>query len=453
MSRSAFAPAVDALVLAAAALVESVATHGFSASAATFVWVLLFPSLAVTVLAAAGIYRMRLATDLLDELRAIVGATAIAAMTTTALLIAGGADGHTEAHAVRAWLFGTVYLAAVRSGMLSSLLGSLHATPTLIVGAGAVGRLVAQRLRQHPAAGLEPVGFLDDEPLAADDPTLPVLGRFSDLGDVLERHRIGHVVFAFSKASDEATLPLVDECGRRRVRVTLVPRLFERLPRNLTIDYIGALPLVSLYPNEPAALRFQLKYTFDRFVAAALLVLLAPLLLVIAVGVAASVGTPVLFGQRRVGRDGQVFTMLKFRTMRGSAAAIGETAASLTVGPGGVEGEDRRTRLGRFLRRTSLDELPQLLNVVRGDMSLVGPRPERPELAELFREHIDRYGERQRLKAGMTGWAQIHGLRGKTSLADRIEWDNWYIENCSPWLDLKILLGTTRSLFGTPHAE
>jgi lipopolysaccharide/colanic/teichoic acid biosynthesis glycosyltransferase len=145
--------------------------------------------------------------------------------------------------------------------------------------------------------------------------------------------------------------------------------------------------------------------------------------------------------------------MVKFRTMRGRTAKHDDTTRSVTVGPGGVEGVDRRTGFGRFLRRTSLDELPQLFNVLRGDMSLVGPRPERPELAEVFREHVARYGERQRLKSGMTGWAQIHGLRGQTSLADRIEWDNWYIENCSPWLDLKILLGTARSLIGVPQAE
>jgi exopolysaccharide biosynthesis polyprenyl glycosylphosphotransferase len=453
MRRSALAPTVDVLVLSAAVLVESTGMQGASRPAAQLVWVLLFPALAVTVLAAAGMYHGRLGTDILDELRAIVGATAIAAMTTTAAAIAAGNAGQVEAQAVRVWLFGTVYLAAVRSGMLSSLFGALHATPTLIVGAGGVGRLVARRLSEHPEVGLDPVGFLDDDPLPAEEGSPPLLGGHSDLGHVLDSHRIEHVVFAFSKRSDEETLPLIDECGRRGVRVTLVPRLFERLPHSLTIDYIGALPLVSLYPNEPAALRFHLKYAFDRLAAGILLVLLSPLLLVIAVGVAFSTGVPVLFGQRRVGRDGQVFTMLKFRTMRGAAAGIEDVAPSLTVAPGGVEGEDRRTSFGRLLRRTSLDELPQLLNVVRGDMSLVGPRPERPELAELFRNHIDRYGERQRLKAGLTGWAQIHGLRGKTSLADRIEWDNWYIDNCSPWLDLKILLGTARSLLGSPHAE
>ena len=154
---------------------------------------------------------------------------------------------------------------------------------------------------------------------------------------------------------------------------------------------------------------------------------------------------PIFFRQRRVGRDGRSFDLLKFRSMRGSAAAEGG-ASSRAAGraPGGVEGVDRRTRVGRFLRRTSLDELPQLLNVLRGEMSLVGPRPERPEFVELFGHDIDRYGDRHRVKSGITGWAQVHGLRGQTSLADRVEWDNYYIENWSLWLDLKILLMTVR---------
>ena len=452
MPRSTVAPVVDLVVLTVAVVVESAGARGLS-SPVDSRWVFFFPPLAVAALASAALYRSRLGPDLLDELRAIAGATAIAAMTTTALAVAGGKGGSAAVEMSRIWVFSTVYVAAVRSGMLSPLFGRRRPVPTLIVGAGTVGQLVAKRLAEHPGVGLDAVGFLDDDPRPLSEPALPVLGSAADLGRVLEQHRIEHVVFAFSRSSHDTTLRLIDECGRRGARVTLVPRLFERLPRNVTVDYIGALPFLSLYPNEPGALRFRLKYAFDRVAAAALIILFSPVLVAAGVGVAVSTGTPILFRQQRVGRDGRVFTMLKFRTMRGGAAAHDDAMRSMTVGPGGVEGVDRRTRFGRFLRRTSLDELPQLFNVLRGDMSLVGPRPERPDLAEVFRERVARYGERQRLKSGMTGWAQIHGLRGKTSLADRIEWDNWYIENCSPWLDLKILLGTARSLIGVPQAE
>jgi len=136
-----------------------------------------------------------------------------------------------------------------------------------------------------------------------------------------------------------------------------------------------------------------------------------------------------------------VFELCKFRSMR-AAPPSGPAAVDAEHGPGGVEGEDRRTRFGAWLRRTSIDELPQLLNVVRGEMSLVGPRPERANLVELFEEIVDRYADRHRVKSGITGWAQVHGLRGRTSMVDRVEWDNYYIQNWSLWLDVKILLLT-----------
>jgi len=165
---------------------------------------------------------------------------------------------------------------------------------------------------------------------------------------------------------------------------------------------------------------------------------LAPLLLCIAAAVKLTSRGPVLFRQCRVGRDNQEFDLLKFRSM-GPPPDDGGFAPVAGSAPGGVEGLDRRTVVGRFLRRTSLDELPQLLNVARGEMSLVGPRPERPEFVEAFVRDITRYGERHRVKSGITGWAQVHGLRGQTSLSDRIEWDNYYIEHWSWKLDLKIL--------------
>jgi lipopolysaccharide/colanic/teichoic acid biosynthesis glycosyltransferase len=169
-----------------------------------------------------------------------------------------------------------------------------------------------------------------------------------------------------------------------------------------------------------------------------------------------SSGGKVLFRQRRIGRDGKEFDLYKFRSMRVTPPAgepKGQDAGPVKfllggdTAPGGVEGEDRRTAVGRFLRRTSLDELPQLLNVLRGEMSLIGPRPERPEFVHLFMDDIVRYGDRHRVKSGITGWAQVHGLRGQTSLAERVEWDNYYIANWSLGLDVKILALTFVALF------
>jgi exopolysaccharide biosynthesis polyprenyl glycosylphosphotransferase len=276
-----------------------------------------------------------------------------------------------------------------------------------------------------------------------DEPTLPVLGASWDLVDVIDRYSVGHVVFTFSTAPHDVMLRMVDECNRRGVRVTLVPRLFERIPRDMTVDYLGGIPLISIRPSSPTSWRVRTKYVLDRLAGAALIVVLAPLLLLLALAVRLSLGRPILFRQVRVGRDGRTFEMLKFRTMRLSSEPHDAAAPMRTdVAPGGVEGADRRTRVGTFLRRSSLDELPQLLNVLAGDMSLVGPRPERPEFVDLFREHVRRYDDRHRMKSGITGWSQVNGLRGKTSLSDRVEWDNWYIENWSPWLDVKILVGT-----------
>jgi lipopolysaccharide/colanic/teichoic acid biosynthesis glycosyltransferase len=188
-----------------------------------------------------------------------------------------------------------------------------------------------------------------------------------------------------------------------------------------------------------------------------LLIVLSPVIALAALAVRFSSPGPVLFSQRRVGRDGKVFDFYKFRSMRlalGGARPDGESDGSALdfllagdIAPGGIEGEDRRTPVGRLLRGSSLDELPQLFNVLRGDMSLVGPRPERPEFVELFRQDIVRYGDRHRVKSGMTGWAQVHGLRGQTSLAERVEWDNYYIANWSLGLDLKILALTFIAVF------
>jgi lipopolysaccharide/colanic/teichoic acid biosynthesis glycosyltransferase len=164
----------------------------------------------------------------------------------------------------------------------------------------------------------------------------------------------------------------------------------------------------------------------------------------LAIGVGLSAGWPVLFRQTRVGLGGRHFEIVKFRTMTQMPEDEPQLDEVLMVNiaPGGVEGVDRRTRFGTIVRRLSLDELPQLINVVRGEMSLIGPRPERPHFVEIFERTIPKYTDRHRVKPGITGWAQIHGLRGKTSLSDRIEWDNFYVENWSLWLDLKITLTT-----------
>jgi lipopolysaccharide/colanic/teichoic acid biosynthesis glycosyltransferase len=184
--------------------------------------------------------------------------------------------------------------------------------------------------------------------------------------------------------------------------------------------------------------RFSLKYAIDRVVAVLTLLILIPVLLAIALAVRVSSRGPVFFRQRRVGLGGRVFDLYKFRTMVDQPTDPGFALAN-GVAPGGVEGTDRRTGIGRLLRATCLDELPQLVNVVRGDMSLIGPRPERPEFSRRFAAEIPGYADRHRVRCGITGWAQANGLRGQTSIADRVAYDNYYIDNWSLWLELRTL--------------
>ncbi len=276
---------------------------------------------------------------------------------------------------------------------------------------------------------------------------MPLLGGSWDLEEVVRKHAVEHVIVAFSTAPNHVLLSLVRRCRALGLDVSLVPRLFEEMSRRVTIEHVGGIALARVDRTDPRGWQFNVKYAIDRVAGVTLLVLTAPLMLIIALAIKLNSPGPVLYRQRRVGLDDREFDILKFRTMALGEDREGEAAQWIAQALGAEEapaalGEDRRTKVGRFLRRVSLDELPQLLNIVRGQMSFIGPRPERPGPAVMFGEHVYRYGDRHRVRSGLTGWAQVNGLRGRTSLQDRIEWDNFYIENWSPWLDLKILLLT-----------
>lgn len=327
---------------------------------------------------------------------------------------------------------------------------------TIIVGAGVIGAQLAERLMDTPELGLIPIGFVDGNPPSSGrfDALPPLLGAPDRLDEIVVGTGAEHVIFAFTREPDSIVLPLLRRCQRLGIEVSVVPRLFENVNDRQWVEHVGGLPLIELRQTDPHGWQFAAKHTSDRLVALALVVLLSPVLALLAAGVRISSPGPVLFRQRRIGRDGTEFDILKFRSMRMAPRehdrVFQAKVARAGVAPGGVEGLDRRTRLGTFIRRTSLDELPQLLNVLMGHMSLVGPRPERPEFVEMFGEALTRYDDRHLVKSGITGWAQVHGLRGQTSLAERVEWDNWYIQNWSLWLDLKILLMTPLAVLRAP---
>ncbi len=412
-----------------------------------------YPVLTIALLGLRGLYRADHYRPLLDAVAHIAGAAALTAMLLIAFV------GITDPEARPAYLVGPVWL----GGTLALVFGhaalewtrrqarerGIGGKATLIVGAGRVGAKLERRLREQPHLGLNPIGFLGDDSNGPCDNAGPsiessILGHPSELKSVVKATRAEHVILAFLPLPDSALLPLIRDCETLGVGVSVVPRFFETPTTRVALTHLGGLPLFGLRRVDPKSWQFVVKHMLDRVGASIILLGLAPVMVAIVLAVKLSSPGPILFRQTRIGRDDAQFDMLKFRTMQESDPADAGVEVQPDRAPGGVEGADRRTPIGTLLRRTSLDELPQLINVLRGDMSLVGPRPERPEFVRQFGENIERYTDRHRVKSGITGWAQVHGLRGRqTSLNDRVEWDNYYIENWSLWLDVKILLMTS----------
>jgi exopolysaccharide biosynthesis polyprenyl glycosylphosphotransferase len=388
----------------------------------------------------------RLHGSVLDSAAHVMGMVSLVAVLTIAAAALLGSSSPIDLP-LRLWLFGSVYLGVARVMLLSvrrqAVRNPALATPTLVVGAGAVGEHLVKRLASDPRYGLRPVGFLDSDPPPSSDlsraPVAPLLGGTKDLAETIASTDAGHVILAFASEPDHRLLETVRQCQDLGVEVSLVPRMFEALNDRATLDHVGGLPVVSLKPTDPRGWQFAAKHSIDRLFALVAVIALAPIMVAIAIAVRMASPGPAFFRQRRVGRDGRTFDLLKFRTMRQPAASTERFQPIYGTAPGGIEGADRRTKLGRWLRSASLDELPQLINVLRGEMSLIGPRPERPEFVELFAAEIDGYQDRHRVKSGITGWAQVNGLRGQTSIADRVEWDNYYIRNWSLRLDLRII--------------
>jgi len=452
-------PAVDFVLLYVAILV---ALGGVSAelhAPAVRVPLLALPPLAMLFLYLRGLYRTRLRALVLDGLIPIVSAVSFATMAAVTLGLLANGRAPDQRDAVRAWFFALVAVSAGRIVLYVAQRWArahrLVGKPVLILGAGLVGSQMARRLEAHPEYGLVPVGFLDSDPRTIAEVggrDMPVLGTVENLDEVVHESGVRHLIVAFSSVADGRVSQLVQHCQELGVEVSVVPRMFDTINNRVGYDTVGGLPLMSFTTVNPKGWQFALKHACDRVMAVTLLVVLAPLMLVTALAVKLTSSGPVLFRQRRVGRDGRPFDLYKFRSMRIPSPRESSGAKSMAflardTAPGGVEGEDRRTPVGRVLRRCSLDELPQLINVLRGEMSMIGPRPERPEFVELFNDDVTRYGDRHRVKAGITGWAQVHGLRGQTSLAERVEWDNYYIANWSLGLDVKILALTMVALF------
>jgi exopolysaccharide biosynthesis polyprenyl glycosylphosphotransferase len=316
-------------------------------------------------------------------------------------------------------------------------------TPTLVVGAGDIARRVIAVLAAHPEYGLRVVGAVDDAPkFEADELGIRVLGGVASIPLLVEQMGIEEVVVAFGATEEASLVDVIRGAMSAGASVWMVPRFFElgKMGGSSSDGHLWGIPVVRLRVPARSRPAWALKRASDVIGSGLLIAVLSPFLALISLLILLEDGRPILFRQTRVGLDNRPFAMLKFRTMTVSDKPRIELRAD----------ESSVTRVGRFLRRTGLDELPQLFNVLRGDMSLVGPRPEDRYFVDLFSRRFPQYRSRHRMPAGITGWAQIHGLRGdrgETSIEERLVFDNYYIENWSLGKDVEILLRTGVRLF------
>jgi Undecaprenyl-phosphate glucose phosphotransferase len=304
-------------------------------------------------------------------------------------------------------------------------------THAVIVGTGRVARKTALALRHASWMGIKTLGFVEDrqDRWTSD---LNVLGTFDELPELIQKYEIAHVFIALPLGRYDDARRVFDLLSQSLCEVRLVADIPDLAGLSLTTTNLDGLPVIGLRESPHFGLNVVVKRAMDVVLALIGLLVLSPLMVLISVLVKLTSPGPIFFRQERCGLNGEPFGMLKFRSMRVDAEA--QTGAVWAQ-----KDDPRRTRLGTFLRKTSLDELPQLFNVLRGDMSLVGPRPERPEFIQKFRHTIPNYMVRHCVKVGITGWAQVHGWRGNTSLRKRVQYDLYYITHWTPWLDLRIM--------------
>ena len=315
----------------------------------------------------------------------------------------------------------------------------------LIVGAGEAGNLILDKIRSSPQLGYRPIGFLDDNCAGHIVQGLPVLGKVLDLGNAVHDYRVDEVIVALPEASHQDLLSVISHCEDGKVSIKVFPDVFQIMAAEVNIGDLNGLPLLTMRDVALRGWRLTLKRIVDLLISAIVLIFISPLLLLLAFFIKLDSRGPAIYCQERMGLDAVPFPCFKFRSMVKDAEA--------ETGPIWAKaGDPRRTRIGAFLRKYSLDELPNFINVFLGHMSLVGPRPERPMFVEQFRQMVPRYMERHYEKAGITGWAQVNGLRGDSSIWERTKYDIYYIEHWSLWFDFKIMLLTLLKFLRDPNA-
>jgi Undecaprenyl-phosphate glucose phosphotransferase len=385
-----------------------------------------------------GLYEARRMDSPLGEAATVIRATAIGVLLLAAMTFFARNYSYSRGvfglFAVLAPALVIMLRSGVRHALRQARRRGLNLRYVLLIGSGPLAETVVSRVVGRPDAGLRMVGVVADGAIGGAVAGAPVIGGYADLKRILREQRVDQVIVALSRHESERFEKLAAELSDEVVNVKVVPDLMHGFSLRSTVESLDGIPVIGLQETALFGWAALGKRVFDLLGSALLLLGLSPLLGAIAAGVWATSGRPILYRQSRMGHDGRVFDMFKFRSMQNDAEASG---------PGWTrKGDPRRTRFGRWLRARSFDELPQLINVLRGEMSLVGPRPERPAYIEEFRREIPGYMLRHKVRAGMTGWAQVHGWRGDTSINERVEHDLYYIQKWSFWLDLRILLMT-----------
>ncbi|HEV2220697.1 MAG TPA: undecaprenyl-phosphate glucose phosphotransferase [Casimicrobiaceae bacterium] len=410
--------------------------------------------LAFAALPAMGLYRSQRGASFVDEVAGLFFTWMLIAVTGGAYFFLTKSGASFSRGWALVWVAGGFALhlatrAALRLGLRWLRRRGRNLRHVVIVGARAHGRSVAARLRAAAWSGLAIVAFYDDDPalVGTVQDGIPVRGPLARLPDDMVANPPDQVWIALPLSDEARIRTCLEGLRQTSVIVRFVPNFQSFHLLNHSIGEIAGMPVVNLTDTPLGGVRATWKAIEDYAIAALLVLLLSPLLALIAIAVKASSGRePVLYRQQRVTWNGRQFTMYKFRSMSAGAEALSGPVWS-------TRGEPRATPVGAFLRRFSLDELPQLVNVLRGEMSLVGPRPERPEFVAQFRDTVPGYMQKHLVKAGITGWAQVNDLRGDSDLSLRIQYDLYYVEHWSPWFDLRILALTLWHILTTRNAH
>ena len=326
------------------------------------------------------------------------------------------------------WLFSLLVMVLRRSGW--------GVSKTVIIGTGKMASMLAERISSHPECGYSFSGFIHTQTSPEEIPKdIVVLGNIFEMDMIISQNKIDKIIVACPELDRNIVFELLIQIEKNIVDFAIAPNMLEMMINRVSVDDMYGIPLLSLKESPLRGWKYVIKYSLDRFVSLGALIVLSPLFLIIAILIKLDSPGPVFYRQKRIGADGRNFTIYKFRSMNHEVEK--------TTGPVWPCSEDpRATRVGQWLRRYYFDEFPQLWNVFLGDMSLVGPRPERPFFVHQFKEKIPLYMSRHKVKSGITGWAQVNGLRGDTSIEERTKFDLYYIENWTFLFDLKILIMT-----------